>query len=1238
MRVLLGPLLVSLLLWGSAADAQPLPLFGGTWESRGPGPVKFGRVEGMGPDYPVTGPVQVLVPHPTDADILWIGGVNGGIWKTTNATDANPTWVAVGDDLPSLSIGALALDPTDATHQTLVAGFGRFSSYRDNAGGPRAGVARSTDGGETWALLAAPELQGKNITSIAARGNVIVAAVDDADTPGCANVGIFRSTNTGASFTRISGGTGTGLPEGRALDLAVDPTDDASLYVIVSAGGFDVPCHDQNGVYHSTDLGGTYTAYQPEAIDPVIADADLAAAALDVDETGGLAVAIAHPDADVDLLYEAGGVVTPIDEPAIDGYGLYVAPGTDGSHPEQIGGLSIVWIFADLFAGGNRQAGPGDGATPSPNSVGANNYTGRIFRCDADATPGTQCTPLTHCQTALAGCNGQASTTSNSAPHVNSRDLAIDANGRLLVADDGGVYARANPTGVGDWVSLNGNLVLSDMHSAAWDPLTDSVFGSANTICAAEPFAGDPEGMIWSQVDYFDCGAVAVASEGSVSRRFTTSGSGTRGLPDYNQEYVHRRDFDATGLIGEDWLAFAPAVTGVRDVVPCGVPEPPQVERFVFFATDDGLVESIDNGATASLLAALAEAAGVDCTPDGSVWVASTTGANPGGANVYFRNGSTGSPAQTVATPGSAPVVDIAVDPANAQSACLINEADEVHCTANGGASWTNVTGNLFDDILTGLRAIEFLTGEVPAITVGGRGGVRRMGMSSPGSWERFGSGLPAVQIEDLEFDATDDILVAATLGRGAWTLHPASNGSILELSDVSVAEGNAGTTDAVVTVTRTAPVTRQAMAAFLYRMYDASDGAVSTGNAGPITISSAGNATPYPSTLNVTGASGTIESLTVTLSDFSHTWVSDVDVLLQGPDGKAVVLMSDVGSGTNPANITLTFDDAAAAFLPNTLPLTGTYKPTNLSDAGSDTFGAPASAPPYGATLSTFAGTDPNGEWKIFVVDDAAGDSGSVQSWKLDFVTTGGDFTAVTGTVTFPAGVATQTITIPILGDTLPEPDETFGIVFTDAVNVGLRDTELLVTILNDDALAAPGNVVATANRSGSSVAINWNAAPGASAYNVYRSANRTTWNLVGSTAGSLFTDTTAPAGGAFLYKVRATLDGAESPDSNVDHTTTTNFSSVQWDPGDPVTAAAIEKIREAANATRTLSDQLHRFFTSPAVVNGQIRASQINEARDMINEARSVFGAPYPFGEPVSFGDVVLAQQMEELFTSVR
>jgi subtilisin-like proprotein convertase family protein len=150
--------------------------------------------------------------------------------------------------------------------------------------------------------------------------------------------------------------------------------------------------------------------------------------------------------------------------------------------------------------------------------------------------------------------------------------------------------------------------------------------------------------------------------------------------------------------------------------------------------------------------------------------------------------------------------------------------------------------------------------------------------------------------------------------------------------------------------------------------------------------------ASAYPSTINVAGLTGIVSKVTVTLANLSHAFPDDVDILLVGPGGQNVILMSDVGgNATNAispnAPVTLTLDDDAANSLPGTTMLsTGTFKPTNDNGGDGDAFPAPAPAPSGGSLLSVFNGTDPNGTWSLYVVDDGNGSSGLLASgWCLN-------------------------------------------------------------------------------------------------------------------------------------------------------------------------------------------------------------------------------------------------------------
>jgi subtilisin-like proprotein convertase family protein len=148
--------------------------------------------------------------------------------------------------------------------------------------------------------------------------------------------------------------------------------------------------------------------------------------------------------------------------------------------------------------------------------------------------------------------------------------------------------------------------------------------------------------------------------------------------------------------------------------------------------------------------------------------------------------------------------------------------------------------------------------------------------------------------------------------------------------------------------------------------------------NTGAITIPSQGAATPYASHIVVSGFVGSVADVNVELTRFAHSVPVDVDILLVGPLGQNLELLSDVGGNTVVTERTVVLDDEAATGVTGSLP-SGSFKPTNDTSDGADTFPAPAPAPSAGTVLSAYDGLNPNGTWSLFVVDDASGDAGSI-------------------------------------------------------------------------------------------------------------------------------------------------------------------------------------------------------------------------------------------------------------------
>jgi len=231
------------------------------WPQEGPSPIGSATQINLRED--VTGAVHRLLVDPASATTVYAGSVNGGIWKSSNTdvilgadggTPQRPHWETHSDSLPSLTVGAMAMDPLVSLHIAVGTG-ARSNGLPPGAEGL---VYTTSDGGNTWDppiddLL----LRGKSIRGITVRDQLIlVGAV-------FGNQGfIFRSNSGGrppsgggAAWTRISGGT-TGIPSttGPVLDLIADPSNPDRYYAIAfdtGSGG--------SGVYLGTSGGTSWT-------------------------------------------------------------------------------------------------------------------------------------------------------------------------------------------------------------------------------------------------------------------------------------------------------------------------------------------------------------------------------------------------------------------------------------------------------------------------------------------------------------------------------------------------------------------------------------------------------------------------------------------------------------------------------------------------------------------------------------------------------------------------------------------------------------------------------------------------------------------------------------------------------------------------------------------------------------------------------------------------------------------
>jgi hypothetical protein len=423
----------------------------------------------------VTGAIGPVIADPLNANRFFIGTVGGGIWTTTNG---GVNWTPLTDKQATLSISSLAFDPTDPNRNTLIAGTGLTANgtvcttgpcFFTGSGGLRNGLLYSNDGGSTWTSLGAATLGGQTVDAVAARGNVLLAGTFEESFAASAAQrrvgGLYRSANGGTTFTLVSG-TG-GLPTGPVNSIAGDPNNSNRIYAAVSSPS--AATNAQTALFVSNDAGVNWTpVFGAAQSGGTISAASQTVLKVASAPGGALAVGVVNlaTNTVTGLFWSgnSGTSWTPLTVPVLNNgtqAPINFAITIDPQHTNQ------VYVSGDRIA-----------ATP---------FTVTAFRIDALNSPGTA-TSIT-----------DANTANGSTVHADSRSLTFDANGRLVITSDGGIYARTNPgSNAGAWSSLNGNVSVFQPYAVGYDAVGKRLIAAAQDNGAA--IQSSRNNLLWNAV------------------------------------------------------------------------------------------------------------------------------------------------------------------------------------------------------------------------------------------------------------------------------------------------------------------------------------------------------------------------------------------------------------------------------------------------------------------------------------------------------------------------------------------------------------------------------------------------------------------------------------------------------------------------------------------------------------------------------------------------------------------
>ncbi len=195
------------------------------WNFIGPMPIEK---EGWSSNQPASGRVTAILIHPEEEGLIYIGGAQGGIWRSY---DDGKTWEPITDHLSSLATGHICFDPSN--YNIIYYGTGEQHFSGDSYFGD--GLFKSMDGGDSWVKLAGKDVVGAYISRVGVdgdSGNIVHLTSDK---------GYLRSSDSGKTWeVKISSGWGT--------DLLINPENPEVVYVAIRG----------DGIYRSEDRGNSW--------------------------------------------------------------------------------------------------------------------------------------------------------------------------------------------------------------------------------------------------------------------------------------------------------------------------------------------------------------------------------------------------------------------------------------------------------------------------------------------------------------------------------------------------------------------------------------------------------------------------------------------------------------------------------------------------------------------------------------------------------------------------------------------------------------------------------------------------------------------------------------------------------------------------------------------------------------------------------------------------------------------
>lgn len=736
----------------------------------------------------IAGRVNVVVAHPTNPAIAWLGADGGGVWKTTNCCDANTTWVNTTDNsattepIQNSAIGDLTLDPNNP--DVLYAGTGdlRFGSFSFGSNG----ILKSVDGGNSWTVKGADVFNPfypPNVNlppQYQAIGKVVVDPNNSNIVIVGAKTGVYLSYNGGDDWTGPC--LTNAFPSQRQDITGLIATDmGATTRLIASVGTRAFATTVQTGL-EQNGANGLYRATVPASGCPTFTTISRPDNGWPAGTAQGAPVP-ANPLGRIDI------AIAPSDPNVI--YAQVAVPNSGST-------ILGVWRSGD---GGENWTQPQLGNISGSGTQSWYNAGLTVHPSDPNTVI------LSAFRTFRSTTGGSAFTSLGSFPHVDHHARTFVGNdpNRLLIGTDGGVYYSGNAMAASPtWTALNATLNTIEFYSGGISPnfntapQASAVGGAQDNSCMVSTWSGGNFGPqtwfgrnggdgIWSTIEpilqqrwYYSSQNGAIVASTSASGGLggtSTVSAAPSGWGSDRKSFL--TNFDLYRFGGE--TTGCPAATGcgriiagshrvwesVSGGVPTGswVPNSPDLTKGTLgdrsFINQVAYAVNTPNNAIAG-------------TNDGNVWIGfnlgqniadSATWVNVTGNNAVLPNRFV----LDVATDPLDPLIGYAVMAGFDQNTpSTPGHVFQVKCTASCASfTWRNVSGNLPNipvnsvivnphrptQVFAGSDWGLYYTDDVEA---------------DPVVWQKH-EGLPNVMIWDMTIDRGFTTLAVWTRARGAW-------------------------------------------------------------------------------------------------------------------------------------------------------------------------------------------------------------------------------------------------------------------------------------------------------------------------------------------------------------------------------------------------------------------------------------------------------------------------------------